>query len=209
MEWGFLESDTKELEMIANAAYGQKLNWIYENDMHGRKQMLRSLFMYPWVIVARVSNKIVGYCLIQCHDTPCNWKFLQLLKHQRNFRTMWLAKLNYSPRQEEVYIHMLAVHPEHRGNGIGSMLLQQVYTYSKQRGIPFVSLHVTFENVLAQKLYLREGFKEEESEELYCCLQGIFDNSFSGRILMKKFVSMTSLYDQFTPKQQKISTGIP
>jgi GNAT superfamily N-acetyltransferase len=60
-------------------------------------------------------------------------------------------------RADDVYIHVLALHPRAQGRGIGSAILQRAIERADSRGVP-VSLQVLRENRAAE-LYRRTGFQ--------------------------------------------------
>lgn len=55
-------------------------------------------------------------------------------------------------------IHDLAVHPEHRGQGVGQALLAAVAQHAKDRGCCKLTLEVLSGNAVALKSYERFGF---------------------------------------------------
>lgn len=56
-------------------------------------------------------------------------------------------------------INGLAVHPEHRGSGIGRALLRRGLLYLQSKGACEAMVRVHPDNVLAQRLYFSEGFQ--------------------------------------------------
>lgn len=56
-------------------------------------------------------------------------------------------------------IHDLAVHADHRGRGIGSLLLSAVIEYARQQDYCAVTLEVQANNP-ARQLYIRHGFQQ-------------------------------------------------
>jgi ribosomal protein S18 acetylase RimI-like enzyme len=64
-----------------------------------------------------------------------------------------------TPPEDQLRIECLAVSPKDRGKGIGSKLLQAVYSLAKKAGKSAVSLEVVDTNPNAQRLYERQGFK--------------------------------------------------
>lgn len=56
------------------------------------------------------------------------------------------------------HIANIAVHPERRRRGIGSMLLKKALELAKEMGIKSIYLEVRESNVAAQKLYEKFGF---------------------------------------------------
>jgi ribosomal-protein-alanine N-acetyltransferase len=54
----------------------------------------------------------------------------------------------------------IAVHPEHRGRGLGSCLLDRVMERARERGVRNMYLEVRVSNQRAADLYERRGFQE-------------------------------------------------
>lgn len=59
---------------------------------------------------------------------------------------------------DEGHITNIAVHPEYRKIGIGSMLLQRLVSHARSIGISSMTLEVRKSNIPAQKLYRKFGF---------------------------------------------------
>lgn len=64
-----------------------------------------------------------------------------------------------------VNVHDLAVLPSHRGQGIGSLLLQAVESHARILGCCKVTLEVRKENPRAEQLYLRLGYGDPDGFE--------------------------------------------
>ena len=54
----------------------------------------------------------------------------------------------------------ICVHPEHQGNGFGTILLKQFINQAKKLGAEKVFLEVRAKNIAAQMLYINHGFVE-------------------------------------------------
>lgn len=54
----------------------------------------------------------------------------------------------------------IAVHPNHRNQGIASNLLTNLFTFAKENNIKEISLEVRVSNTKAINLYKNHGFKE-------------------------------------------------
>lgn len=59
----------------------------------------------------------------------------------------------------EGHITNIAVHPEYRGIGIGSLLIERLISISKEQGISCMTLEVRKSNLIAQRLYKKYGFQ--------------------------------------------------
>jgi ribosomal protein S18 acetylase RimI-like enzyme len=69
-----------------------------------------------------------------------------------------LDRLTPNPGREVMYVSVLAVGPEHRGQGIGAVLLERVVAAADWMGRG-VALDLGLENGAARRLYERLGFR--------------------------------------------------
>lgn len=75
---------------------------------------------------------------------------------------------NVKERDNNVWIiHALAVHFEYRGMGLGTFLVKNIVLYAKQKNIKAIHLDVIDKNTLADKLYIKAGFKYISTEEIF------------------------------------------
>ena len=56
-------------------------------------------------------------------------------------------------------LHDIVVDPEHRGRGIGRMLLDATLAFLGSRGVPRVVLSTAAQNAAAQRLFASAGFR--------------------------------------------------
>lgn len=68
---------------------------------------------------------------------------------------------------DEGHITNIAVHPDYRGNGIGSKLMKSLIDNSHSWYINSLTLEVRSSNTIAQNLYKKYGFKEEGIRKNY------------------------------------------
>jgi len=68
---------------------------------------------------------------------------------------------------DEGHITNIAVHPEYRGKGIGSRLMEGLIDLAKKNGITSMTLEVRESNLVAQNLYKKFGFKALGRREGY------------------------------------------
>ncbi len=59
---------------------------------------------------------------------------------------------------DEVQINALAVHPDHRGLGLGTMMIKALLQKAKTNGVTHASLEVKSTNIIARSLYQKLGF---------------------------------------------------
>ncbi len=88
-------------------------------------------------------------------------------------RRRWLGKrsgperppvLGYAGFQvilDEGHIMTIAVHPQHRRRGLGTLLLLDLFEQARERGVQRLTLEVRVSNVAAQRLYQAFGFHLE------------------------------------------------
>ena len=68
---------------------------------------------------------------------------------------------------EEGHIMNIAVHPEYRGNGVGSMLISKLIKICPENKIEKLTLEVRKSNVLALKMYEKFGFQIKGERKNY------------------------------------------
>ncbi|WP_305856409.1 GNAT family N-acetyltransferase [Balneatrix alpica] len=68
------------------------------------------------------------------------------------------------PEERELVMDGIAVDSEFRGQGIGSLLLDQIITYAKENNFESIRLDVIDSNPRARKLYESKGFVALKSE---------------------------------------------
>ena len=71
-----------------------------------------------------------------------------------------LAPYSALEEDQSYYICGMAVQEEHRGKGIGAMLLEEAERTGRRLGFAKLSLIVFEQNVRARRLYLRHGYVE-------------------------------------------------
>ena len=76
------------------------------------------------------------------------------------FRPLW--RILETIPDEDFYLHGIAVDPDLRGAGIGSLLMNDIEERAAASGSTRLCLHVAAKNERARKLYLRRGMAETE-----------------------------------------------
>jgi ribosomal protein S18 acetylase RimI-like enzyme len=71
---------------------------------------------------------------------------------------------------DEAHIRMLGVAPDHRGAGVGSLLMDACEARAREAGKTFVTLHTTSRMSAAQAMYASRGYRRGPDRE--------FDNGF-------------------------------
>ncbi|WP_409293013.1 GNAT family N-acetyltransferase [Peribacillus sp. SCS-37] len=90
-----------------------------------------------------------------------------LLYHQE--KPIGLVRSSRDVYQNEAVLSIgpLALIPEYQGQGLGRQLLRKALEFGKRSGYPKAVLSANVDNERAVRLYLKEGFKKEESVICY------------------------------------------
>lgn len=134
---------------------------------------------YIWTRLAQPGEDIldVGRKRYERESTPFSYENCQLVEFEGSVAAMLVAfpmevdegydetdpiLLPYSVLEEDqsYYICGMAVDQEHRGKGIGTMLLEEAERNCEHLGLSKLSLIVFEQNVRARRLYERHGFVE-------------------------------------------------
>ena len=68
---------------------------------------------------------------------------------------------------DEAHVTTIGVHPDERGNGLGELLLVQLFIEAASRGAEMLTLEVRVSNDSAQALYLKYGFERHGLRRRY------------------------------------------
>lgn len=68
---------------------------------------------------------------------------------------------------EVIVLHVLAVHPNHRGKGLARKLVENVIEQERKAGKKALRLDVIENNTTAEKLYQKLGFRYIQAKTLY------------------------------------------
>jgi ribosomal protein S18 acetylase RimI-like enzyme len=89
------------------------------------------------VLVAEENGAVIGYAYAGVEDSD------------------WMAL-----RGPAGVLHDVVVEPEHRGRGVGRLLLDAALTFLRSRGAPRVVLWTAARNASAQRLFASAGFRD-------------------------------------------------
>ena len=98
------------------------------------------------------------------------------------------------PKSDVLHLDTLIVHPDVRGQGIGTQLVDAVVALAIADGKRFVKLEVEDINPRAKRLYERLGFVEDKFEKLPWPWRVAFP--FSGSYRMSKSLRAQSSSDE-------------
>jgi ribosomal protein S18 acetylase RimI-like enzyme len=83
--------------------------------------------------------------------------------------------------EDTAHLLLMAVHPEHRRNGVATALLQWLETVARTAGIARVRLEARSDNAAARAFYARHGYREVQLVRgMYC---GMMDGIQLERVL--------------------------
>ncbi|OEH86677.1 hypothetical protein BHU72_10545 [Desulfuribacillus stibiiarsenatis] len=71
------------------------------------------------------------------------------------------------PREEQVAITILLIHPDYRGKGIGEIAVQHIESYALDRGSDSIVVGIDTENKQAEKFWMRHGYRATGETEQY------------------------------------------
>lgn len=86
-----------------------------------------------------------------------------------NFAGLANCNLNFSTWKASplINIHDLIVSPDFRQRGVGLFLLKGIEKYAEENGYCRINLEVRHDNIKAQNLYRKAGFKECEPNNFF------------------------------------------
>jgi ribosomal-protein-alanine N-acetyltransferase len=129
-----------------------------------RKELQDNRYAH-YIVVRDKRLAIASQQLVEHHDTPRRSFPLSLLPTRPapassadlasiiGFAGLWQML-------DEAHVTTIAVHPGHRGRGIGELMLSSLISIAYTIGTSNVTLEVRVSNSVAQNLYRKYGFKE-------------------------------------------------
>ena len=111
---------------------------------HERRALYEDLFRKPdtFLLLARMEDELVGYALV--HVTPAS--------------ETWIAD-TWVTGERIAELESISVLPEHRGRGIGSMLMDECHRQIEALGVRDVIVGLLPGNEGARRLYERHGYR--------------------------------------------------
>lgn len=118
----------------------------------------RHSYLYTWV--AQIESTPVG--LFVLYEGRVGKQVDALLSKWLQETGAPIFSLDTEAHDDEWYIDTLCVHPDFRGQGVGTFLLEQAEKIAKQSGAHKLSLNVEVQKERARLLYERLGFNRTE-----------------------------------------------
>ena len=147
------------------------------------------------ILIAVSGDRLVGFAGL--HYSAKQWfdpsvSQLVRLMHCSTFRVVAMGIVLFKrPKPDTLHLDTLAVHPDVRGQGIGTQLIEAVEALAQSEGKRRVALDVEDINPRAKQLYERLGFREGKFETLPWPWRTRFP--FSGSYVMSKDVILSEL----------------
>lgn len=151
-------------------AFGRKLDKVIGPREHGVPLIERNLDLTRG-IGAFEDGHLVGLAGFQLEGRSlANISGRAIAKEFGWFRSlprmMWGSILERKPAADELLMDGIVVKADHRGRGIGSMLLDEVFELARREGKRVVRLEVVNTNPSARRLYERKGFVPTTTEKV-------------------------------------------
>lgn len=83
-----------------------------------------------------------------------------------------IGRMIVDRNENEIRLVDIAVLPQFRGKGIGSKLIEKLYSEAKEKSLP-LSLQVEKNNNNAFRLYKKQGFEIVDESEIYFAMEKI------------------------------------
>ncbi|NJK33727.1 MAG: GNAT family N-acetyltransferase [Oscillatoriales cyanobacterium SM2_2_1] len=156
------------------------------------RQLLRASLACDQALIAVCEESIVGLAGLHYDRRRFLAPTLSTLQSTQGWGRgllvygLWHSSQVAKGDRDELVLEALAVPQERRGQGIGTLLLQEVESFAQQNRFTSIRLEVTAENRRARVLYQRMGYQEGQSS------QNPWVNYFLGlppRIMMAKAIA--------------------
>lgn len=116
-----------------------------KEDLEGVYEVEKDAFPIPWPISSfehELTNLLATYLVAKLNEKVVG------------YIGMWFV-------MDECNITNVAVHKDYRNNGIASKLIEEMLKLCKEHQTKYIMLEVRTNNIPAQKLYSKYGFKGE------------------------------------------------
>jgi len=166
---GWANNLRQEVTAIYDEAFGQKM-FLAVPSHKERQTLLAQSFKPEYSFVALYDNKVVGVAGFKTNEGAFTdgINYADLIKSLGMLAGNWAALIFTLYERElshgELILDGIAVHPEYRGKGVGTALLENIVSFATKSNYKTVRLDVIDSNIKARKLYEREGFKHVNTE---------------------------------------------
>ena len=168
---GLSEGFKRAAAELFMAALGEKFIPILGDETKATA-LLESSIHTDYCLSAMEGNQLLGLLAITNQDGSfIDPTFKDMKVHYGGLggtiRSGGLALLDHKTESGELYIEGIAVAAHARGKGVGTKLINQVFSLAVAEGFTRVTLQVINTNPRAQQLYERLGFKVEKREKIW------------------------------------------
>lgn len=163
IETGQQHTNTMALAHLYEEAFGAKFCRAIP-DKAKRIVILSKSFVPKYSFVAYSNQEIVGLSgfNVSAGSLTGGIGVKGLIRHLGLLSGLWASIIFHlferKPQAGELLMDGIAVDSQHRGQGIGSLLLDRIIQYAKENGFNSVRLDVIDSNPRARKLYESKGF---------------------------------------------------
>ncbi len=169
---GFEEKDRKIVAKLYALAFKRK----FENllgDVETVSELLSSGLNPNYCLACYKEDELVGISGFHvAHDALLNISISDFIKQFGFFKGLFKALISAvvfyrkpTPKNE-LLMDGIAVRDGFRGQGIGTLLFDELFVWAKENGYNSIHLDVIDENPKAKALYERLGFKETDYEKV-------------------------------------------
>jgi len=161
---GLPEQFRVDAAKLYDEAFGQKLS-VAVRSKEKRISLIQKGFTPEYAIVALSDNTLLGIAGFHTSSGSLTGgiSYKDLLSELGFFKGNWASIIfslyDRKPKTEELLMDGIAVHPDSRGKGVGSNLLEKIAKYAQENKFTSVRLDVIDINPKAKKLYERMDFK--------------------------------------------------
>lgn len=153
--------DKQEISKIIYAAFSLKFGAV-KKKLPAEKwpEILKNILTFNKGLFFKKNNSILGVCLLEAKGFPCFLIQKKARKELGFFASLLMQIFFEHPVKVEdtLKIEMIAVAPEARGMGIGTKLINSVFSTAETEHKKKVVLEVVDTNPKARKLYGALGF---------------------------------------------------
>ncbi|MCX7878246.1 MAG: GNAT family N-acetyltransferase [Ignavibacteria bacterium] len=185
--FGLIEEHRKDAVSLYYEAFAQKFSALMTKEE--AMEIFPELLNSEQVICALQNGCLVGFAGIQHGKKPlfriCTCRFIKSLGLLRGILTVVVMLLfRRAFRQGELLMDGICVDKNFRGMGIGTLLMEAVFDFAREKGYETIRLDVVDTNPQARKLYERLGF-EPVSDRNYPLTKKLMGFSSSTRMVKK------------------------
>jgi ribosomal protein S18 acetylase RimI-like enzyme len=158
-----LQNDIDEIIDLTKscAKYMIAKNIFQWNEHYPNKSVFENDIKRDELFVLEINNTIIG-CIV-----------ISIIMDEEYIPVKWLT-----PNENNIYIHRLAIQPEHQGKGYAQLLMNYAETFSIENNYTSIRLDTFSQNLRNQKFYDLRGYQKlgeiyflKQSEHPFYCYE--------------------------------------